>query len=247
MSWIPPMIIDFHSHCGDEATRKWGDMIGADRTVIFSGPGGEDYTLSVAKESDGKYIPFAWFDAKSLIENPSQVSTWRERGFKGVKIQPMTQQIAPDDERLIPVWAELEKEKLPIVTHIGAVGMVNHEQRYCRPDGWDRIAHKHPELPIIFAHLGANYGIEAIAIAETYDNVYLDTANLAEFAERMLPEVTPMDLLTRAVRILGYKKIMFASEGTTPDLVYNCLAVNREGRKHIMWKNALKVMGEPMV
>ncbi|GAJ15180.1 unnamed protein product, partial [marine sediment metagenome] len=75
------------------------------------------------------------------------------------------------------------------------------------------------KLKLCIAHMGGNFHYRALVLAEKHDNVFLDTAFLPFFCARMLPRITPEELIAHAVGVLGAEKVLYGSEGLIPRAV----------------------------
>ncbi|MCK4299968.1 MAG: hypothetical protein KAX80_10575, partial [Planctomycetes bacterium] len=95
------MIIDCHIHVlgDDSVTTKDAlaalDAMGVDRAVVMSDNPADrpdvrantEYVLKLARESDGRIIPFVWLNP--LTDDVLEVLTWAEgEGIRGVKLIP---------------------------------------------------------------------------------------------------------------------------------------------------------------
>jgi predicted TIM-barrel fold metal-dependent hydrolase len=58
--------------------------------------------------------------------------------------------------------------------------------KYSHPFLLDELAHRHPDLAIIAAHVGAPWIIETIAIAARHPNVYLDISALPAIRKELV-------------------------------------------------------------
>ncbi|MDF1602912.1 amidohydrolase family protein [Nocardioides sp. YIM 152315] len=70
------------------------------------------------------------------------------------------------------VWGQLEDAGTPVVVHAGS-GPVGNE--FTGPASTERLLRRHPRLRLVLAHMGAPECAEFLALAETYDEVRLDT------------------------------------------------------------------------
>ena len=243
----PPMVIDAHAHLYFPGTVEWANLQGITRTFLMSGSTGNDGMLDFCKKSDGVYIPYCHLDFKPIADVPAaceQARRFKSMGFVGMKFQPLNQRFLPNEKRLYPLWKTLEELQMPITSHSGAVVFPGHCVNYADPSGWGEVAVDFPDLKINIAHMGGNYHFNALTIAESCPNVYLDTAYLDFFCRRMLPRVQPHEIVLMAIRY-AREKVLFASEGMTPDFIYNCIDITRDDRKYIFWKNAQRLIGEP--
>lgn len=239
------MLIDMHQHLHEPGTVKWAEMHRIDRTVLLAGGTNNDEVLRFCRENAGVYIPYCFLDLSDISKACEQARQFNSEGFVGCKFQPLTQRFLPHEKRMRPLWETLQELGMPLTSHSGSVTFSNHCVNYADPSGWSEVAWDFPKLRIVIAHMGGDYHTQALAIAEACENVWLDTAYLHWFCARSLPRVTPAELVTRAVRYAGAGSVVYASEGMTPQFIWDNLDVSLDDRKLIFWKNALKVLGEP--
>jgi len=244
MPFEPPMVIDMHAHLHEPGTSKWAAQQGIDRTVLMSGPNQNDEVLSYCAASEGRFIPFCRVRLDDIPRACDRLREYAARGARGFKFQPMVERFLPHEERMYPVWETIQALGLPLTSHAGSVKYEGHCVNYADPSGWSQVAWDFPRLKIVIAHLGGDRGFEALTVCEACPNVYMDTAHLHYWCSRMLPRVTPFELVERAVGACGREKILFASEGMTPGFLYEGVGLDREALKFVFWKNALRLLGE---
>lgn len=103
-------------------------------------------------------------DARRCIE---------QYGFYGLKLQPAVSREMPDDPRMFPMYEILEARGKIVLCHSGSA-----------PQGWmfdgperlARILERFPRLRFVVAHCGAIEYEGFAQVAESYPNVYFDTA-----------------------------------------------------------------------
>ena len=78
-----------------------------------------------------------------------EVDFIRENGLLGIKMHPDSQVFAIDDERLFPVYEQIQGD-LPIIFHMG-----DHRFDYSHPKRLRRVLELFPRLQVIAAHFGA--------------------------------------------------------------------------------------------
>ena len=77
-----------------------------------------------------------------------EVSYIREKGLRGLKMHPDSQVFSIDDERLFPVYEEIQGH-LPVIFHMG-----DHRFDYSHPIRLRRVLDLFPSLQVIAAHFG---------------------------------------------------------------------------------------------
>lgn len=111
-----------------------------------------DHTLGLADRHQ-QVEPTFTFLAEDAAE--AYVADALARGGRVAKIHLQVGRFDPLDPRLTQVWGELERLRVPIVLHAGAVYGVAGGEAWCGPDPVKRLLDRYPELRIVLAHLGA--------------------------------------------------------------------------------------------
>lgn len=240
------MIIDSHQHPHSSVPQIM-EQYGIDMSVLL--PVGSEALGRIpqmVKESPEKYIPFFWIDVgdieRSIEALQAAVQDW---GCKGVKFQVLLQHCYPNERRLYPVYEKCSELGLVVLFHSGAVAFtqefgIPHITKYAHPLHADEVAFDFPEMSIILAHMGGNYFYEALIMAEKHSNIFLDTAYLPFFCKRMLPDVTPIQMIQRGVEILGPERILYAYEGLPPSVIQES-EMAEESKQLILGLNAMKL------
>lgn len=169
-----------------------------------------------------------------------------EEGYKGFKVMLTFRGKKLNDQLIYPVLEAAHKYKVPVVMHCGypPPGTRRNVLTYSNPIYIDEFASSYPRAKIIITHMGYPFTDIAIALAAQYPNVYLDLSNLAY----MMP-IRLKELLLRAKEVIGVHKILYGSDGNTPEMIE--IAVNyfdtsdflpKEDFEKIMGLNAMKLL-----
>ncbi len=117
-----------------------------------------------------------------------------DHGMRGLKLHPMVQRFSPGDPALEPAIAALAEYALPLYVHTG------FDEWY----GWgydlgelERIAERHPEIPLVLCHCAFPRLEWAAAMARRHPQVWLDTTNVFGSIE-MAPEPARAGLAPRS-------------------------------------------------
>jgi predicted TIM-barrel fold metal-dependent hydrolase len=181
-------------------------------------------------------------DAYDVIKNAIELE-----GYKGFKIMLTFRKKQLDDQLIYPVLEVADKYKIPIVMHCGypPPGTRRNVLTYSNPIYIDNFASSYPKANIIIAHMGYPFIDIAIALAAQYHNVYLDLSNLAYMMPARLKE-----LLIQANEIIGVHKILFGSDGNTPEMIEIAVDyfdkidfLSNEEVEKIMGINGAKLLG----
>jgi predicted TIM-barrel fold metal-dependent hydrolase len=244
------MIVDSHQHPHPGVPDVMAEH-GIDVSVLL--PVGDEALRRVpemARQAPGRYVPFFWIDVADIERSVRGLAAAVEQwGCRGVKFQPLLQHCCADDRRLYPVYEKCAELGLVVTFHCGAVAFpqefgIPHLTKYAHPLPIDEVAFDFPEMRIIVAHLGGNYHYEALILAEKHENVLMDTAYLPFFCDRMLPPITPAQLIERAVRVLGADRILYGCEGLPPAAVRQA-DIPDAAREQILGGNAARLFALP--
>lgn len=137
------------------------------------------YVSEIAR-GDSRVVPFGTVlpgepDAEAVVAE--SLDTF---GHAGLKLHCHVQKVAPDDERLFPVYEAVARRGKVIVLHAGrepsspAYGF--DCRRLCGVEPVARAVEKFPELKLVVPHLGSDQWRAFFDLARGSRNLYLDTA-----------------------------------------------------------------------
>lgn len=131
-----------------------GTAAGTDRYVILPVAMRPDRTRHINEfilsqvAQEPKFFGFGTVHA--AMENiTGEVDFIRNNGLLGIKMHPDSQVFPIDDERLLPVYEQIQG-KLPVLFHMG-----DHRFDYSHPARLRRVLQLFPKLQVIAAHFGA--------------------------------------------------------------------------------------------
>jgi len=79
------------------------------------------------------------------------------------------------DARYEPIYRLCAERQVPLLVHVG-IPLPSMLLRHGQPTMLDELAHRHPELTIVAAHVGMPWFLETIAVAVRHPNVHLDVS-----------------------------------------------------------------------
>jgi len=127
-----------------------------------------------------------------------EVAFIQQSGLRGIKIHPDYQLFGIDDERMFPVYEEIQG-KLPIVFHMGDL-----RYDYSHPARLRRVLKQFPKLQAVAAHFGG-YQMRDIARQELTDTDCLfDTSSSLMFMEQGMAE--------EFIRHYGAERFLYGSD-----------------------------------
>ncbi|WP_299556914.1 amidohydrolase family protein [uncultured Mycolicibacterium sp.] len=150
----------------------------------------------------------------------------------------------PRDPLLEPVWAELERTRVPTVIHAGSGPTPG---RFTGPGPVAEVLRRHPDLRLIVAHLGMPEYREFLDLAARYPGVYLDTTMaFTDFAERLhpLPADARADLAALADKVLfgsDFPNIPYPYRHALESLIR--LGLGDEWCRKVLYHNAVALFG----
>jgi hypothetical protein len=163
-------------------------------------------------------------------------------GVEVFKVHVQVGEFHLDDPLLDPVWGLLADAGTPVVIHAGS-GPVGNE--FTGPDPMRRVLERHPRLTAIIAHLGAPEFGEFLELAETYEQVRLDTTMM--FTDFFFP--FPPELLPRLADL--QHKVLLGSDFPTVPYPYvhqleslARLDLGDDWLRSVCWDNGVRLFGE---
>lgn len=127
-----------------------------------------------------------------------EVGHIRDLGLRGVKMHPDTQMFNIDDERLYPMYEEIEG-KLPVYLHTG-----DYRYDYSHPRRLRRVLDDFPKLQAVAAHFG---GWSVFDEAQEY---LRDTNCLVDLSSSLM-FISP-EKAVEYIRAFGAERVMFGSD-----------------------------------
>ncbi|MFH1009532.1 MAG: amidohydrolase family protein [Candidatus Latescibacterota bacterium] len=251
-----PRIVDAHMHLGfpgtlftsgweTDAVLRLMDLLGMDRAysihhLWLTGRIAEGRAASIeAYEHSGGRIPFmAVYDPRRETESLRAMNACLgHEGFIGIKIHPSFHSVPADDRRYDPAWEYASEHKLPMVSHTWS-DTYNPVQKLSVPKLFESHIEKHQDVSLIMGHSGGpGTGREqAIRLAQTYPNVYLDLSG----------DIFSLDLIENLACAVGADKVIFGSDQPWIDPRAHLTRIylselDEEAKKLVLGQNALLV------
>jgi predicted TIM-barrel fold metal-dependent hydrolase len=155
------------------------------RTIVFGGKArlsgvwvDDKFVAQYVAKDPRRLIGFASVDPTQNGWEREMRIGHEELGLRGIKLLPMYAGFSPDDGSLEPLWDYAERNKLPVLLHMGTTFIAQAPLRFTLPRLIEPVALKHPALKIILAHLGHPYEGECLVTIRKHDNVFADVSAL---------------------------------------------------------------------
>ncbi len=158
-------------------------------------------------------------------------------GARGIKVHPTVQLVRPDCRRALRLYRLCADRGLPVLWHCGPVGIEPRLGRYLSQlKHYVRPVRECPETTFILGHSGALQMEEAVRLARTCQNVYLELASQSvSNIRRILDQVHPDRVLFGSDwpfyhQATALAKVLLATEGD-PAL-----------RRRVLYENAARLL-----
>jgi len=172
----------------------------------------------------------------AYMEEPDkEIDRILEMGLKGIKLHPDFQLFDIDDEKAIPIYRRLTKEKLIVLFHTG-----DKRYEYSSPQKLRRVVDMIPDFVCIGAHFGGYNRWEDARIFSNHPNIYYDTSS----ALFKLPADEAVDIINE----FGEDRFMFGTDYPMWDHEdelerFNTMKLTPAQREKIFYKNFEKLFG----
>ena len=150
----------------------------------------------------------------------------------------------PRDPLLDGVWGQLADAGVPVVTHCGSGPRPGD---FTGPEIIGEVLARHPRLTIVIAHMGMPEYAEHVGLAETYENVHLDTTMFGtDFVQETTP--FPRDILPRLSALSG-RVVLGTDFPNIPHSYAHQLAslarldLGEAWLRAVLWENGSRLLG----
>jgi predicted TIM-barrel fold metal-dependent hydrolase len=113
---------------------------------------------------------------RDFVDFEAEIDKLQRSGVHGVKFHPDFQKFNIDDDLLLPMFAELERRGMFVITHSG-----DHRYTYSHPSRVARVAKLYPRMRVIAAHFGGWSQWDIARRELVLPNVYVDTSSTYGF------------------------------------------------------------------
>ena len=178
-------VFDAHAHIGAdvdgrtmtaEGMRERMEAAGISRSIVFplndpnarddySGP--NEVVWNAHEEYPGFFVPF--FRLNPHLDYDGEFSRCLDRGFRGLKLHPVSQQFELDDPRVVRLFAMAAEADLPVLIHAGFA-----MERIVEP--LLPTVERHPNLRLILGHAAMVEVLEAVRRFGDHPNVLFETS-----------------------------------------------------------------------
>lgn len=170
------------------------DEAGVERAVLLAFDCETTYGFKVANEDVAAFValhPDRFVGFASVDPNKGERAAReldfavKELGLRGLKLHPPTQRFYASDRAHYPLWAKAQELRIPILCHTGHT-FAGGYLKYAEPKYLDDVAADFPDLTIILCHFGFPWAEQAVSLAWTRPNVYVE---LSGWSPKYIPQV----------------------------------------------------------
>lgn len=145
---------------------------------ITSGVVSNEYVIEFCQSHD-LLIPFCTVNPFVLSNPVQEFKTHIMQGAKGLKLYPSYNYFYANENRMYPIYALAQEEKLPVLIHTGSSVFKGSKIKYADPIYLDDVASDFPDLPLVMAHSGRGLWYEkAFFLSRLHPNLYLEISGL---------------------------------------------------------------------
>jgi hypothetical protein len=247
LSSIAPLSMSlFESSLAD--LRESAERYRIDRCVILSDPSRvpNSKLLEIA-ERDPMFIPairIPKMETDFTDRIVTEISNAHDRGARILQIHPASDGIEPGHDFYRRQIEEASRKNWAIIVQTGApkAHLVYRRPEYSEIERFEYAFKAWPGTPFVIARMGFNDPGRAMDLAETYENLYLETS------------WQPVEIIAEAVRRIGAGRVVFGSDwpilgnnqrvGThrIRDAIASQMFSEEDGKK-ILGGNAEKLLG----
>jgi predicted TIM-barrel fold metal-dependent hydrolase len=224
----------------DEAGVEKSIIVAIDAETVSHFKVSNDLIAKIVNKDPKRFLGFAGVDPhKGVLAIDELERAIKTLGLKGLKIIPNLIEVYPNEKLMYPIYERVAELNIPILFHAGTLFHKGTKIKYSQPIFFDDVAVDFPNLKIIMAHFGFPWFVEAIAVAQRNQNVFL---NIAGWSPKYIPEmvVKYMDGLLSHKVLFGSDYPLIPRKRIIKEL--EKLHLKQESLDNILSKNAKRLL-----
>lgn len=169
-----------------------------------------------------------------------------EHGARGLKLHTIGLRAHPGEAALDPTFAVCAERRLPVVAHCGPD---RHGAGFSLPAAFAPVLERHPDLPLVLAHLGGAAWRETAAFAAAFPRARFDLSEIVAWTGA--PHAPSAVELVALIREIGPERVLMGSDfpwyepAQTVAQVEALPGLGDEERAAILGANAAALLGPP--
>ncbi len=193
-----------HDASFDRALREM-DRAGVSKAVIIptADQDNRDFTLELAASRADRFVTGLTINRLDMREFDEVRGILDNKICRFLKVHPRSTGITPNDPELDPFLALAEEYHVPVLfcTYMRGPRL---PMRDLTPLVFDEIARRRPNLTMVLCHAGSYRPLDALAVAQSHANVYLDMSHVLEYFRGSSAELDFIFMLKRLDRKVIY-------------------------------------------
>jgi predicted TIM-barrel fold metal-dependent hydrolase len=203
------------------------------------------WTCTVARENPGLVAFISLDPSMSEEELVTEVEERAREGAKGIKLHPSNQRFFPNDRRLWPAYAKAQELGLAIITHSGALALLDDPEQHAHPRNFVDVLREFPGINLVFAHMCRGFSDEVAEVMQAYPNAYLDTSGAISGIPN--PFAISDEEAMAMIRRVGTDRVLFGSDWPWHHPIKDAaridgLPLSAEEKRLIFCENAQRVL-----
>lgn len=172
-------------------------------------------------------------------ERIRKMHTYMRMGAKGLKLHPNFQRVYPNDPENFELYEEYALYQLPLIMHSGLTGregFFGSGRKFASLEFLETIPRNFPNIPLVLAHAGISQYKQGIALAQKYQNVYLELSG------------QPARHIRQALSAVGVNRLLFGTDWPFWNQAFALQAVRqatkdeRTAKHQILYENAKRLL-----
>ncbi|HLX62230.1 MAG TPA: amidohydrolase family protein [Planctomycetota bacterium] len=200
------------------------DKYKVDRCVLISSVTGDGGALGKTVQKHPSRLSGLFYLNPTLQDAMQRVRRGvEEAGLRGACFFPAMHHYQPDDERLHPIFATLDRAGVVAFVHLGMFKMPIQEKlglppsadlKYSNPIALHSVCNAFQNLKFIIPHFGSGFFQETLMLGTLCKNVYIDTSSSNSWI-KLFPGLTLESVFERALDIFGPDRVIFGTDSSS--------------------------------
>jgi len=139
-----------------------------------------DAVHALSEEHSGRFVPYITVNPGTADDMAAVVEhEVRERGARGVNLQPFAYRLHANDRRFYPLYQKCQELGIPVTIHTSINFSNNRSIDFGRPLYLCDVACDFPDLILVANHGGWPWVPEMVAVAWKHANVFIELGGVA--------------------------------------------------------------------
>lgn len=191
-------------HCSASHLKREMQQLKISSAVVLGvdifGRANSALVLDAASKDAKTFVPFISLHPRKKGKE-ILMRQYIKRGAKGIKIHPPMQLVRPSSPYVCSMMELAKFYRIPVLFHCGHTPLSpGFQKRFSDMDDYEHLVSWYRDVPIILGHSGIDQWERALAIAKTYENVYLELSG------------QPPEVIQTFIKTIGSDRLLFGSD-----------------------------------